>query len=39
MKFWIQFATIRNYSLHFVQVRKLSQWFVMGSSSPAWYAN
>jgi len=32
-------ATIRNYSLHFEQVRKLSQRFVMGSSSIAWYAN
>jgi len=28
----IQLATIRNNSLYFIQVRKLSQRFVMGSS-------
>jgi len=39
MNFWIQLAVIRNYSLHFKQIRKLSQRFVMGSSSIAWYAN
>ena len=39
LKFRIQLATIRNYSLHFDKVRKLSQIFVMGSSSIAWYAN
>jgi len=39
MQFRIKLATIRNYSLHFVQVRKLSQRFVMWSSSIAWYAN
>jgi len=31
----IQLATILSYSLHFVQVRKLSQRFVMGSFSIA----
>jgi len=39
LKFRLQLATIRNYSLHFVQVRELSQIFVVGSYSIAWYAN
>ena len=39
LKFRLKLATIRNYSLHFVQVRELSQIFVVGSYSIAWYAN
>jgi len=39
LKFRLQLATIRNYSLYFVQVRELSQIFVVGSYSIAWYAN